>query len=590
MGSTIIEKSIQKTEQRPKFCYWELIMSVMLSTAILLVVGYFWQFRWEGGDDFNISQILSGAYGEQSPYVLVMQYPLSWLLCKLYSVAPGVNFLGLAELFSVLCAFSVFYFLLMKKHKKWGILTALFFGLLFQPAFYMSLQYTRSSIILSLAGGTMLVYTLDHKKSIIWSLFAILLVWVGMMFRWSGGYIVLPFIALMVLFCHCGLLFKIKQNLRAVILCGVLLLGLYGVKVIDDSAYERFNAESDWSAFNSSRAAVVDYLPSVYPEGENLVVSANDYKMIQYSMIFDEYFSQDLFEEIIESIDRKNDTTAERVAQFLNKIPDGIVKYVRNGKMVGQYNLFVMLILAFLAVCLFIQKRNVLMVLFTVGGTLFISAYFVWCGRFPPWVQDSLYLTAGFVLLYSIDFECDAIKKRLSDRKICGILSAVFIVIFSLSTLITVKQCEMRVRSNYNEELLHCMVEVMESNKSDIYLIDSFSGAPFPVMDGYPIWESQEKDSWNNIFRSGTWFWGHPVIEKQMDKLGIESLIKEIPEKGIMILTKEESPTLKMYQTFYLEHYGKEVEPERCWSDDGYAIYKLNYVEEINDFDMEEFE
>lgn len=567
--------------QKKRLKLRELVLSVLISTSILLLVGWLWQIRWEGSDDFIINQALAGSNGVSTPYALVIQFPLSWMLYALYYLVPTLNLLGLAELFSVWISFTIFDYLLMKSNKKWGICYAAVFSLLFEPSFYMNLQYTRSAIILVLAGLALLLYCVDNRRGFLLELAGILLVWLGMMFRWDAGYLPLPYIGLLLVFRHGSILLTREKRRRLLGLAGFLLIGLMLISAVDNHAYQQMEEETGWISFNSKRAAAFDYLPAKYSENLNDVITENDHQMLRYNMILDEYFSAEVFEGIADAIEVQESTFDRKFDNFLGRLPEYLVKCVRNGKMAGEYNIFPMVLFSLIISCLFISKKSILMVLFTIGGTLLICFYFTWTGRFPAWVQEPLYLTAAFSLLYTIDLKNAFIRKLLSSRHI-RVIFALFAVVCVLGmSLVSGTYCEVRQSRNFEDVELRQLMDTIEKDKEHIYVIDSFANSPYPIMDGYAIFEVQERGSWSNILRVGTWYLGHPFVEAQLSNLGVESLIKEIPEKEMRILTNIDSKTLEYYQIFLQEHYGMRVEPNLIYSGTKYALYTLVFQQGV---------
>ena len=84
-----------------------LLLGMLYSFIIFLLVYKFAYPSWESADDFLISGILSGMSGESSPYVLVISYPLSYILYYLQIWVPQLNWLTILEIFSVWISFSV---------------------------------------------------------------------------------------------------------------------------------------------------------------------------------------------------------------------------------------------------------------------------------------------------------------------------------------------------------------------------------------------------------------------------------------------------------------------------------------------------
>lgn len=68
---------------------------------------------------------------------------------------------------------------------------------------------------------------------------------------------------------------------------------------------------------------------------------------------------------------------------------------ISRGKCTGQESVYTICMYGSCRSCV-LTKDNWFAFLCSVGGTLAVSFYFITLGRFPPWVQDSVFLVGSF--------------------------------------------------------------------------------------------------------------------------------------------------------------------------------------------------
>lgn len=140
-------------------------VAACLSSFVLLLVCLLGRPMWETSDDSTVSCLLSGIYGEASPYTLVINYYLCKFFVLLYDVLPITNWLALFEIFSVWISFFIFEYVLLNNSKKETVKYAVLFLFIFEFEFFLKLTYTRSACILSFAGILLIYDELFGRKT-----------------------------------------------------------------------------------------------------------------------------------------------------------------------------------------------------------------------------------------------------------------------------------------------------------------------------------------------------------------------------------------------------------------------------------------
>ena len=132
------------------------LFSLLYSSGIMSVMWLLGQMRWEGADDFTMSQLLMGSSGEMTPYVLTSSYYLGIFVNWIQEALPIMNWFTGLEIISVWISFTVMEWFLLKHSTDRGKLYALAFPIMIEPLYFSLLQYTRSSFILPFAGLLMI--------------------------------------------------------------------------------------------------------------------------------------------------------------------------------------------------------------------------------------------------------------------------------------------------------------------------------------------------------------------------------------------------------------------------------------------------
>jgi len=586
-----MEKQMQHTPERKIYfsdiCL--LLISMLYSFGIFWVVYLFSYPTWESADDFIISSILQGISGEASPYTLVIGYLLSWFIYQLQALIPQLNWLTIFELFSVWISFSFLSWLFIRKKTIQGYVAFILFPLLFEISFYTSLTYARSACILSFT-GLMLIWVFSSEKyNISGILCGVVFFLLGSLFRFACIYIAIPYVGILVVRHYWKyrkefMKEKYKGCLPIFFLFGTLIMAfsLYGIHKLK---YQEFKERSGYVEFNAIRAKAFDYLPDSYEkyaeEFNDIGVSYNDYQMIKFFVLYDQYFSQELYEKIGNVNSLENISLKRKIENVMERLWENLV-YYQHGKNNGKYNTFYLLFYLIIFGLAFLNRKNLFIYLCTILGTGVITLYFIWIGRFPMWLQGSIYLIANFMLIYGILESELEIRDMSLERKRWMECVGLFVGMICMLLSVTSdpqKKINILERKEIDLNLAEAL-EYMRHDSENIYLIDNFSGCPFPIMNVYGSLRGMERNSWNNIMRVGSWYLKHPVLESQLKHTGLKSPVHDLINENIFLLTNTGFPTLEMYSTFFKEHYGEDIyaQKESRWGD--YSIYSLHIAGE----------
>lgn len=545
------------------------------SVMSLIYVVVFSYLQWETSDDFLMSLILGGVYGEKSPYTLVMSYPFGFLVTKLQDMFPYFNWLTIIEILCVMISFGIFISMIYEEKDKirCAVLTGGF--VLLEISFLQKINYTRSACLIIFAGGILLCRAFCENRKKKWAILGIFFVIFGCLIRSACIYLSIPFVCVFFFkdFLQCKKdLHPVKKFLEKNIALISIFIALFAIQVLlgkyNTYIYQNNQGLASYVEFNRERSKVADYLPDTYDEKrdefEKIGFSQNDFYMMKSSICYDDVFNQDLYEKLNSSLPRREKSIVQRVGEI-----DWIKKlgYYSQGRRNNKMNLFFAFVVCFLVSLVFANRKSIYYILLYFGATCVLAVYFVISGRFPPWIQDSLYMIGIFCI---VNESREDVTSNYQVKKCMVLVWSVFIVALGQYIQeVNIKQ------SSYVDKNVYQYMDYMQENKENVYLIDNFLNCPFPIIDAYGTIKCMEEGSWSNIIRVGNWYIKHPVLEQQLQGCYIQSPIYSLLSENTFLLTNINSENIMVYKRFFQEHYNQDVKVVRIerWGD--YALYSF---------------
>ena len=574
------------------------IVALLYSTLIMFFMWVLGLMRWEGSDDFTMSQLFMGSSGERSPYVLTSSYYLGEIIVWLQRVAPIINWFTGLEILSVWIFFAILEWFVLKRSNRIGYSMALLIPVIFEPLYFLSLQYTRSAFLLPF-GGLLLFYDAtireifpdmelesnDKKQTfyeirkeggvickILKIVFGIFLFIIGILFRYTCFYAGIAYVAILV-FVYIVSAIKEKcfrkKTIRVVLFSAVIMVTVALSIAIDGrntEIYNQWSRTNDYRTYNKIRSDVIDYIPSEYSREfstDDFEISYNDWYMMKCCVINDQVFSYDYYEKVLKNLNavREDDENA-----FMYNLRQ--VFYYRSGRVGGQRTQFVICVLICFTALLIVKKK--LGILLDIIGTAILIGYFLAGNRFPPWVSDSIYMLASCIAIIYICCSEYAFKAKQKYRY--AIEEYVVGMVFLSCLYINTNNAREFIKQDYYNDDLKQALQYAEENES-IFLLDSIGGAPYLYIDVYGATYCFSEGQWDNIIRVGNWDVGHPERDRQKEALEIQSVIYSLVEGKSMLISRTDSNSFIMYEDFFKEHYNKEVF-FTCQQDFGdYSIY-----------------
>lgn len=560
----------------------KIILGVCISTIAIILTFIFSYPSGETTDDFLIYSIFSGIYGENSPYTLVLSVPLGIVLTFMQTHFQILNWLTVLEIFSIWVSFSIFQITIFNKKEKKGIVISSIVLFILEMSFTTRLHYTRTACLLAAAGMVLIFMKFSEKRNRLSVFLGLILVMLGICVRKASVYLVLPFCAIYILKPYImknplkGIHWKnIKQSLRVVVLLGIIVGTQFLIGEVNTYMNARNSDVVDYIDYNSKRSRIVDYIPTSYDKYQSEYmkngISFNDFYMVKSNMVYDDEFGLSFYERL----DIDQDIQITSLWDKIKNIEwENDMCHYKQGRRATKVNIFPVFALIFLVSLFFANKKNVYIVLANGLTVLGMSFYFVYTGRFPPWIQDSLYLFGIVGILYESDYALSS-KNNIKNLQYLSCLITVISGCY-IGQMYLNDEKEMAEITQIDSNVYSYM-EYMQMHKESVFLIDNFSYCPFPIMDAYGTIHGMDKDSWSNIVRVGNWYIGHPVLRKQLQDLGIESPLYSLTQENVYLLTNVDSFNLYVYSQFFLEHYNLNTNCTlvECWGDYGLYSYEV---------------
>lgn len=483
-------------------------------------------------DDLMIQSILSGGFSAKpSGMSVYLSQPLSSLLSFLYSIIPGVPWLGA---FFCTCYivgfFLILYRLFLLFHsKKEQILAAVicisaFLALCLNS--YVMIHYT---VVAAITGGCgifmMVTDNLLDKPRFGRRIVSVILLWFCYLIRTKVFFLLIPFIlctlALDVMGDHS------KKHMKQLI---SYLLVLFGGLMILIGVNQFCYSEEAWQqylAYNDARTEVYDYrgiwtdIDSLQYYQEQKITEEQLLMYQSYNIMLDDNAGNLQGTQILQKIADNPNIPGTQVS-IVNRIKNAlwIYKdqtihsedgYLYNYLAIGMYLLLGIVILR--------AKRywHCLILLLSGGARSSLFLYLYAFGRYPERVTLSIYLVEflflmGYLLYLTLTSR-DSPKKRYVQE---SILLLVFLLISVNGISVTIQDCREQKSVNEAEDVVY---SYMESHPENFYFLDVYT----TVYHTRGVFDPMDKEPENYLYLGG-WMTGSPLVTMKKEYFGIEEI------------------------------------------------------------------
>lgn len=556
-------------------CKKALIYTFSINLFFLVLCLVFGKLRFGALDDYFMSGILSGMYGEGfNVHMTFVNVLYGYALFPLYHIFPRINWYYIGEMASVFISLTVAGYIIIKKiGYKWGsILTALLVALCASD-FYLALQFTQCAAILSAVGMLSFIYGSDklsestkHSKSELLPIaLGIFLLWWGSLMRWHSFLMGMPF------FCG-ALLFQVKKfwKIKSTVIIGlsVFFIGAYGFHQFDQSLY-RDSSYKKYMDFQEPRALLGDgsnyNQQAVYEDLEELGYSGKDFALLKSWTFYD----KDVF-----------------AAESIRVITDVIGQYVSKNS-VQSYPMMVLNAL----------KEFVYHPIF-IAWLIFSFALFLLSSKKSLWPWVSFMIAAYLIILllnqqrlvyrvetglwfYATVLTVPLLKERfrISSKVVFGTLA-----IIALCNLYSYTTTGQQIRSAATGGLERAKDEINDSTDykgfwsymeslpdSTVFLMSMKSYMRLSRKE-YSHYIAETPGSWSRLVSFGYWTPYFPDVETALHKRGITNPMRDVVKENVFVV---DEPSL---EDFLERHHYDKVKKDSIRDFGNFVVYKYSIV------------
>ena len=142
------------------------LWAIGLNLTFLMSILLFCDIKYEVSDDFVMSTIISGAYGNgYNPHLMFINILWGYLLLPFYYLCPSISWYLIAQLLLCFLSFTVVsYMLLERLERPIAFLFIVVLLTIFADDAYILVQFTKTAMIAVMGGGIVFLWILFYEK------------------------------------------------------------------------------------------------------------------------------------------------------------------------------------------------------------------------------------------------------------------------------------------------------------------------------------------------------------------------------------------------------------------------------------------
>lgn len=566
-----------KKERRLELLYkyggsW--IVAFLVTIVCVFFTKTFFAIILYSPDDWMFEAFLSGKFtGEPSPYLYFQKYPFSYIIANLYKISNLIPWYSVMLFGGVVLSFTLIVerIINLRDMKMWIriCLCALLFGIMFINQFVF-IEWTRTAGCL-FGAALFRLMTIDIDKTkwgrcIDLLVIFILLLWCyGLrhtIFLMGSPFIFLAVFVLGIKYWKEKSIYEIKTIIVFII---IIVFGVCGTEFIHDKAYDSASWTS-YEEYTNNRSVLMDlYGFPNYEEHEEvyeeLSISKSAYTLmnVRCYIIPEDEFSEN------------NIARLAKIAKSDNNesLPDKMIAtYNLASKSVKTTTLLAARIFTIFIVLLIIGLVKKWYVVIWAFGGLGIASVLLWHGRFPMYVEISLFLIVVLgELAFAINNGCIG-KTLLVNRKRTILKTAFILVTITCFIISNINLYEMNIQKSEEVTTKNILIEYVKKHPDKIYIRDfCYSQLPEGLLDPDTFWS-------DNYISAGGWAQKTPSYGLYEDRIGIRSISNYIDNTGEIYYLVSKSVAKKRYKT--IKQYYNEKR-------DDIVIKKVDKINGVHD-------
>ena len=554
-----------------------LVINIGIAAIILLVT----DMVYETSDDFVIASRIVDGYAE----VFFVNYYLCKILILLQNAIPSINIYVAAQLLGSLISFTCIYKLILDYSKNIYIkIIGALLILSFAFDHYCTIQFTKTSALMLIAGTMLLADGITKKKGLSQLIGGALVLYTGVAFRIDGLIVAIGFAGIYLLIWAVENIKSLKKDgyfektrLITYLLVVLVIAGCYGFQNLSNAANDSTEALKEYNEYNECRWTVVDYPVFDYYENnvaeyDKIGISENDLYLIDHWFLdYDGAASKENLKKIIE-VDNADPRPAYSVKEAVRAFRKDSVKSIKKLGFTGVHIL--LLVLVALWMFAFLKPRHWIYIVLVGAAAISVHIALYYTQR-PGY--RAIYIADVASAMWLLYYMSVNYRKEESDANTSLLMKAASIcvaILIAITFAPLKEQCIKQYNGIKGRTISSEMREFLSDNEDKFYTI---SAREKRQSESYlnPM-EPPDTESDKNLIGTGSWGTMSPYLLSKMEKYNIRNPIKDLinNDKAFYIGNKNISRIKEYYNKWYGSE-DKQVYLEEVSEIDGHKVWQI---------------
>lgn len=545
-----------------------IFIALSASLIILIVLILLFRPEYETNDDSALISFISGAKGIYDGHMVYVGYFLGAVEAFLYRTFPGIPVHSvLLYLFQFAAMTGILYVCLSKKKNR-GICTLILVSLVFFFfEFFIRLQYTKTSGVITVAGIFLILYAAENNENKYLSFVpGAILVLLGFCLRPVQCIAEIGIMSSLGIYTLTGLFTDSKDKIfhslkRYMIAMAILAAGFLFMWYVNHIAYKNPQWQT-YLEYNELRTELFDYGFPSYRDNtsvyEELGIDQDTYKLYKsWNFADTEHFTTDVMKKLI-SLKEEKVIDIEFLKGFFREIPIGILK-------TPSFICFLLLLCYWFTMYRH-SRKDILTVIYLLLVITVLYAYLYYCGRYLyNRVDVGIWFAATTVLIWLI-MDGEARKPHFL------LPSAMLMFLIILAATSGVLKKSVRTDQSKREERKAAARMVYQEINEDPEHLYMMKLGTLSLSKSYDVFERTPYNILGNIYCVGGWPSLTPTYMDPLQKYNVSNPYGDmIDNDRVYFMDDDIDQTL----TYLRSHYSAHVRAELIKTTGTHNVYRI---------------
>ena len=538
-----ISAALKKLRAKP------LLVAFCMNVVVLSICLFLGNGKYSSLDDYFMSSVLTGAYGgEYDVHLYFINVVYGYFLKPFYIFFPTIGWYAIFELAVVCASFTAISYVIIKRFENMlGFAVIALLLTCVSIDVYMNTAFTQCAGVATAASLLLFAFgNTDKKRSYLF--FSGLFMIAGITFRKDMFLLGMPTLAAILFFSFIREKTIWKWSLFALVLFAITYIGL---EKFNSNHYQK-DGYDYYAAYQGPRAYFGDgafydadaFVAELYERGMN----GRDFRYLRSWYFYDNnVFSLDSMNNLVKIADRS------RYKPNYIKMPFAVMRAISDTLLRGSVWCWCFLCLTLI---FFSNRKN----WYIPWSSLFLItipyAYLLIVNRVVPHVETGIWAYAVIFAIFFIDKRSilENHGARYFFRIVPLICIASLVITGSFIAFDIISKREPKTKSISVADW-ESFLEYARERPNDVFLLPFGRYKELATHIGY-AYSAIPPGSWSNLFSSGYWNIHLPAINRELEKRGVNNLIKDVVNKNVYVVADESALSLSPY---YSDHYHEKL-------------------------------